>query len=340
PHDDGARHRSSPGLRGVRGDVRLAAVARADDSLANAHFPDTGDIVLGADEGPRFAATHGDFLTLRNVLMHEIGHVLGLGHVHSSDARWLMEPTLDLAFDGPQLDDLRGLHYLYGDALETPGGEAGNDTFALATPLGGLSPGDELTLGLDAGEGHAVDRTDVDFVSISNSGDLDFFSFEASGPALLDVVLEPRGGVFRQAEIGGMEHFIDAAASNDLSATLFNSEQVAVAIADRGAIGEVESLDDVMLPSAGRYYLRVSGNRDLVQLYSLQIRLSEVSVVAEPPTVLLAAALATLLALPITRLALPMPATVRGSRHAALVMQIRPYRGASGAGGISPKRRI
>jgi hypothetical protein len=41
----------------------------------------------------------------------------------------LMEPYLSLRFDGPQDDDIRGAHRLYGDPYEV------NGTVATATPI-------------------------------------------------------------------------------------------------------------------------------------------------------------------------------------------------------------
>jgi hypothetical protein len=47
-----------------------------------------------------------------NVIAHEIGHTLGLGHVN--DPKSLMNPFISGSFVGPQADDIAGIHFLYG----------------------------------------------------------------------------------------------------------------------------------------------------------------------------------------------------------------------------------
>ena len=57
------------------------------------------------------AARHGR-LHLYSVLLHEFGHVLGLGHSFDSSA--LMMQESDRVFHGPAEDDIQGLCALYG----------------------------------------------------------------------------------------------------------------------------------------------------------------------------------------------------------------------------------
>jgi serralysin len=290
PYDDGAALNVTAGALGVRGDVRLAA-SRGDgfgNTLASSQYPDSGDIVLDRDEGPRFANGAENYLRLRNALMHEIGHALGLDHVLSSDADFLMEPSLSVSFDGPQIDDIRGLHYLYGDALERSHGGAGNGSAALASPLGLLPSGEVVRRGADAGEGTEVIPQATDFLSISSRFDLDFFSIDVAGPGRLDVEVVARAGRYRQSAMGQPEVLVEANASSPLSVALYDAKNMLLHTAGPSWGGS--RLDDVFLPMAGRYFIQVSGVRERVQLYELDVRVRGAHL-PEPASATLAAGL-------------------------------------------------
>lgn len=268
PSDDGALHRGSPGILAVRGDIRLAA--RAIDGLsgvvAASEYPDSGDIWLDTDDFWQFGNPAGDYLTLRNVLMHEIGHALGLDHVESDDAAILMEPRLQFDFDGPQVDDIRGLHYLYGDRYERVA--EGNDTPPSATVVGELQSGGRLVVGGDGS--HALIGPDhFDLVSIDSKADRDYYAFDVVHPGWLDLWLVPLGGTYLQGEVGAPQLSIDAGASNNLNLALYGPEAFGATAPARRA-GEVEAMQGLYLPRAGRYVVEVTGSRDAVQLYQLE----------------------------------------------------------------------
>ncbi len=121
PNDDGRVHSRYDGLLGVRGDIRIGGVSvdGAGGTLAFNFLPNSGsDLVLDTDDAAFFANASGDHVRLRNTLTHELGHGFGLQHVNSNTDKLLLEPTISTAFDGPQLDEVRGVQFYFGDALE------------------------------------------------------------------------------------------------------------------------------------------------------------------------------------------------------------------------------
>lgn len=74
----------------------------------------TGAIALDATEYGSFSAEDGPGRTRRNLILHEIGHLLGLDHV---DGGGLMDPTLDRGTgDGFHAAELSALESVYGPA--------------------------------------------------------------------------------------------------------------------------------------------------------------------------------------------------------------------------------
>jgi serralysin len=273
-NDDGAPLYSSSGATDVRGDVRIggAFVDGVNGTLAYTWLPDSGDVVVDTGETDFYSNSTGQYLQLRNTITHELGHAFGLLHVESSDAALLMEPILNTSFDGPQLDDIRGIQGLYGDAKEKTNGGLGNGTYQLATPLGSLAAGDNLAIGTDAEGDQSVSPLETDFVSIANSSDIDFFSFTIASPTLLDATLTPLGGVFNQGVEGGIQSTFDANARNDLSLAVFASNGTTLlGSANLTGAGGTEMLSDLELSTPGTYFARISGSSDNVQLYELEL---------------------------------------------------------------------
>jgi serralysin len=285
PNDNGTQvGGNTAGSLGLRGDIRIggANIDGPSGTLAYTYRPNNGDMVIDTGETTFYSDSTNNYRQLRNTIMHELGHAFGLLHIESSSDHLLLEPYIDATFDGPQLDDIRGLHGLYGDAYEKTNGGAGNDSYSLATSLGAIVGGGSKSIGTSAASGQAVGADEIDFVSIANSSDFDFFSFTVNSAALLDVTLTPLGGVFSQGAEGGPQSMFDANARNDLTLSIYGTNGTTLlGTANSAAAGLAESLANISLPSAGQYYVRVSGSTASVQLYQLQLSV-ESAVVTQP----------------------------------------------------------
>jgi hypothetical protein len=290
-YDDGAElGGGSPGVVGVRGDIRLSAMSidGVRGVLAASSFPDTGDIVIDVDGGNFLLSPTDNYRRLRNVLMHEIGHAFGLDHIESIDARFLMETEYDNSLDGPQIDDIRGLHYLYGDHLEGRGQTVG--LFDDVVELGPLVPGGMLSVGGNAARQlRQVEPHEIDFVSISSRNDVDRYRIRTASSDL-HVLLEPVGGLFRQGLPGEMQFLIDANASVLLTAELFTLDGQLLVRSSAVARGAGVAFDFTNDSAMGDYILQVRGGRDSIQLYSLAIS-SPANVVPEASTLSISLAL-------------------------------------------------
>ena len=88
------------------------------NTLAYNYFPNAGDMVIDTDNVSFYSNRTGDHIRLRNVIMHEVGHGLGISHLVSNDSRFLMEPFIDVSFDGPQFAEILAVHRMYGDNNE------------------------------------------------------------------------------------------------------------------------------------------------------------------------------------------------------------------------------
>lgn len=273
PHDSAQLHGTGVGLTGVRGDVRIGGIGMdgVGGTLAYNYFAtDGGDMAIDTDDlAGILTDSANNYRLLRNVIMHEAGHGLGLDHATSNNANFLLEPSIDASIDGPQHDDLRGIHWFYGDALEkAPAGR--NETAALASPLGSLNVGSTLAIGT-GGTGAVIGATETDFVSIANENDTDFFSFTIAEPTRLSMSMTPRGATYNQSATT-----FNTTTTNNLSLALFAGDGVTLlAEASAGAAGVVESIADFALAEAGTYFARVRGpigtTGQVVQFYELDL---------------------------------------------------------------------
>jgi serralysin len=280
-HDDGSQLSSAGGVLGVRGDVRVsgAFVDGANGTLAYTYLPQDGDMVVDTGETTFYSDAANNHRQLRNTIMHELGHAFGLNHITSSTDNLLMEPFINTSFDGPQLDDIRGLHGYYGDKYEKANGGAGNESAAHATSLGSIAASGTKSIGSDAVGGQFVAATETDFVSIANSSDVDFYSFTVSSASTLSAMLTPLGGVFSQAAQGGTESPFDANARNNLALSIFAADGATLlGTASSAAAGQIESLTGISLGAAGQYFARVTGADANVQLYQLALSVTSTGI--------------------------------------------------------------
>ncbi len=281
PEDDrAAQGVGAPGGLAVRPDIRIGGVSIDGNSgtLAYANFPNGGDIVFDTSDG-FYNNTTSNSLRIRNVLMHEVGHSIGLGHIESNNANFLLEPSISTTFDGPQYDDIRGIQHLYGDALEKTNNGAGNGTSALATDLGSLTAGQTRSIGTDTGSGTLVLPSETDFVSIANQSDIDFYSFQIDEPSVIDLTLTPVGATFNQVVQGGSEQteFVTSQISN-LSLTLIDSNgSVVLSSANANPAGIAETILGFELATPGEYFVRITGGDNAVQFYELDLRASAIA---------------------------------------------------------------
>jgi len=287
--DDGAEHGTFAGditAPNLRGDIRIGGTNIDGDfgnTLAYTIFPDNGDIVMDTAD-TEFGNSQATHLRLRNTISHEIGHALGLGHIiaNETNVNFLMESGLNLAHDGPQMDDIRGIQHLYGDVYEKNGG---NNTSATATNLQTIVAEQIISRGTHAGTGTAVLSSETDFVSIANHNDIDVFSFTIESPLLLDITLAPLGPTYQEQVPGGPTVTTVSSAVSNLSLQVFSLDgmsEVILGTSNTNPIGQPESVLDLALADAGQYFVRITGSSDIVQMY--QISLSAETLIVTPPS--------------------------------------------------------
>ena len=277
PNDPGGTLGSSAaGALGFRPDIRIGgtSIDGSSGTLAFNFLPDGGgDMVLDTDDSGFFALTGGNHVRLRNTIMHEHGHGFGVRHVESTTDSLLMQPFISASFDGPQLDDIRAVQFYFGDANEKSFDGRGNGGVATATPLGILGDGRGLSVGGDANiPNQRVSPSAIDFVSVSNAADIDYYSFTINAPMVVSAELIPRGGVFTQSGQGGTPTSFDANARSDLELGILDpAGRGFLASANDAGLGETETIDELSLTTAGTYFVRVRGTEDTIQMYELRL---------------------------------------------------------------------
>jgi hypothetical protein len=260
--DDDAPMGSSGPLHGGagRGDLRITAIPMDGGSgvLAYNYFPgagDGGDMVLDEDEN--WGNPTNGLRFFRNILSHEHGHGMGLGHVCPAVGIKLMEPFLNTAFDGPQHDDIRGATHLYGDFYE-PNNNAASAGFIKSHSGPGSEPFTLVNMALRDGS------------------DDDYYTFSVDGPGSIDVNVEIVGDIYenngQDASCAPTGIFFDSFVKVDPDLAVLDVDGSSVlASVDANGLGGDESLAGVVLPAAGTYYIRVQSvvANGAAQIYDL-----------------------------------------------------------------------
>jgi serralysin len=263
--DDGAAW-GAAGAAGVRGDVRICGknIDGGSNILAYNNFPPFGgDMVMDTSEN--WQSSSGTFRFLRNTIMHEHGHGMGLNHVDPVNGTKLMEPFLNTGFDGPQQDDIRGAQRHYGDAYE------GNNTSATAKPMGALAVPGSLTFGNITSPAVASAAR----LSIDANGEIDVWSFTVPAAGTLTATVTPVGSTYMQGPQGGATANVNALAQANLALEVLASNGTTVlGTANAAAVGLAESVTGISLPTAGTYFIRVTETDAPTQTQLYQISLT------------------------------------------------------------------
>ena len=295
PNDDAAMVSDrlfAVGRVGVRGDIRFSGRFVDGDAgiLALADAPADGDIAIDTGDD-FFFNTANNSINFRNVMTHEFGHGLGFfmeGHVTSSDTRQLLEPIIDVSFDGPQYHDILAAQRAYGDVFETG---AGNDTVSNATDLGVLLGGDSVVIGEAAHRtgtsvlfsskptGIEILPDEVDFFSIDGQSDTDMYSFTVDQAGTANIVLDIVGESYMAGtEFQSNEILFVTSERSDLTLEFLDTDgQTVLATSDTGGFGDDEILSAIPLDAGGTYFVRITGvdNPDAleldVQFYGLSV---------------------------------------------------------------------
>ncbi len=285
--DDGvALSGSNLGVLNQRADLRIAGrnLDGASNVLAYNYFPNHADMVIDTADMALYGNSANSFRFLRNVVMHEHGHGMGCSHCESNTNGFLMEPFINTTFDGPQFHDILIAQRGYGDVNEKSNAGNGNDTAVLATSLGLIPFGSSVSKGNDARD-LPVGGSEVDFLSIDDDTDTDFFSFSMDGAGTVNVLLEALGGTYNIGAQGGAQSAFDTRFRSDLSLSLFGVDGTTLLqTVNANGLGGNEQLS-FFLNSAGTYFVRVNGidNGDAIavdtQFYGVSL-----STVPEPGT--------------------------------------------------------
>lgn len=281
--DTGSRLGTASGILGTRGDHRVGGHSIdgqiSPTFLAYNFFPNNSDMVIDTDESIRWGNSNNNYRLFRNMMMHEIGHGIGLNHVLPVNQSKLMEPFISVAYDGPQLDDILGAHRLYGDNNEEG---SGNDNYINATPLGTVLTGQTVSVGTDA-VNTFVSPGEVDFVSIDDNSDTDYFRFSVNSANLIDIKLTPLGPTYNEGSAAGNVLPFDSSAQSNLTLTLYDTDGTSLLqFSNNIGIGLSEEIDNYQLAAAGDYFVRVKGLDNAAQFFQL-----DVTAVPEPTSLLL-----------------------------------------------------
>ena len=263
PADDGVTFsNSNRGILGTRADIRLGGHPIDGNSrvLAYNFFPNFGEMIIDTNDS-FYETLSGNSLRLRNVTAHEVGHGLGFEHVCPTDKTKLLEPYYTDSFDGPQHDDILVGNRAYGDPYEFP---RSNDTVDKASDIGLLADGV-----------HTIEKASID-----DAGDVDYFRFSVGAPKTVDLTLLPVGFIYKSGpqvdgSCGGGTDF-NSKEQSDLAFELWTHDgRRMLGEASSQGLGVNEVLNDIALPAAGEYLLKITGADSAAQLYEIDITVAE-----------------------------------------------------------------
>ncbi len=262
-------------VTGAFGDIRIGGEnidGTPGGALADNMFPDGGDMRIDTTRetngsvGSYFSTEPG----LRNLVLHESGHGVGLGHAEflNNSAHAVMEGGIRTDIWGFQFDDVYALNRQYGDRNERG---RGNDLPAYATTLGTINTGSSAAVGLDALDS-VVQQFDDDFVGVDGTNDTDWFRFTVAGESFANIKLTPAGPSYTTVKQGSF----NAAAQSDLILQVYKASPSLTLLqtVDETGLGAAEEVGAQYLTTAGDYLVRVRGKQDVNQFYQLDVAVS------------------------------------------------------------------
>ncbi len=256
--DDGAAWGS--GNAAARGHVRISmhSIDGSSGVLAYNYFPNNGDMVLDADDAfgaSNYFSSTNNYRFLRDVVMHEHGHGLGMAHVCSSNSNQLMEPFINTVFDGPQQDDIRGGQRRYGDNNEP------DNTSPTAVFAGNLSVGVTIQLG-DVPISNGLTPTNSSLLSIDGNSEIDFHRINATAIQLANFTVTPIGSTYDNSSQNAngscnSGNSQNALAQADLAFDIVDAAGVTLLTATPQPSGTAETFTGALLSPVGNFFLRV-----------------------------------------------------------------------------------
>lgn len=263
-----AERDASGASTGMTGDIRIGGEnidGTPGGALADNTFPNDGDMRIDTtrESNGRPTFWHTNEAALRNLMIHETGHGVGLGHAQNTGVTAIMEGGLRTDIWGLQFDDVYALNRQYGDPLERNGG---NDTPTTSTQLGNVTLGGAISIGRDAVDS-VVNEFDDDWTGVDGSNDYDWFMFTTTAPGFANIKLTPIGPSYVSVQQGNF----NAAAQSDLILQLYSTGLLETA--NKTTLGGTETIGARYLSTPATYRIRVRGTQDLNQFYQLDIAL-------------------------------------------------------------------
>lgn len=258
--DDGAPF-NSPGDYFLRGDIRISGVPYDGPSqvLAYAYYPQNGDIFMDTSED--WGNPESEFRLFRNVMMHEIGHALGLAHVCPTDKTKLMEPFLSMGLAGVSHDDSRGVQQLYSDPFE-PNQSLSQAPILMYVPVPGTTSTDSIMV--DPAELSGASHSDVSSLVLQGSPTDDYYRLVIGASGDLKITVRPVGRVYQEGP-----QLLDGSCGTTTTVNSFKSVPIDAqfgAYPSGAVLGQASSATSgtavsfvVSIPQAGEYFLRVKG---------------------------------------------------------------------------------